>query len=80
MLHLKKKFIEPTAETDTLATIGLEDEYEPIIMAGVAAQMMAGRDIPTATADYISDQISVLTFLLTLQQELETLYLHIKEL
>ena len=36
----KKKFIEPTAETDTLATIGLEDEYEPIIMAGVAAQMM----------------------------------------
>jgi len=30
----KKKFIDPTAETDTLATVGLEDEYEPIIMAG----------------------------------------------
>ena len=53
-ITFKKKFIEPTAETDTLATIGLEDEYEPIIMAGVAAQMMSGRDIPTATADYIS--------------------------
>jgi len=58
----KKKFIEPTAETDTLATIGLEDEYEPIIMAGVAAQMMTGRDIPTATADYITDQLAVSNF------------------
>jgi len=55
----KKKFIEPTAESDTLATIGLEQEYEPIIMAGVAAQMMAGRDIPAATTDYISDQLAV---------------------
>ena len=58
----KKKFVEPTAETDTLATVGLEDEYEPIIMAGVAAHMMSGRDIPTATADYISDQLAVSNF------------------
>ena len=58
----KKKFIAPTAETDTLATIGLENEYEPIVMAGVAAQLMAGRDIPTATADYITDQMSVTNF------------------
>jgi len=58
----KKKFVEPTAETDTLATIGLEDEYEPIVMAGVAAQMMSSRDIPTATADYISDQLAVSNF------------------
>ncbi len=55
----KKKFIEPTAETDTLTSIGLEQEYEPIIMAGVAAQMLAGRDIPAATTDYISDQLAV---------------------
>jgi hypothetical protein len=58
----KKKFIEPTAESDTLATVGLEQEYEPIIMAGVAAQLMAGRDIPTATADYITDQLAVSNF------------------
>lgn len=58
----KKKFIEPTAETDTLATVGLEDEYVPIIMAGVAAQMMAGRDIPAATADYITDQLATSNF------------------
>src|SRR5210317_405212 len=58
----KKKFIDPTAETDTLATVGLEDEYEPIIMAGVAAHMLSGRDIPTATTDYITDQLSVSNF------------------
>ena len=58
----KKKFIEPTAEDNTLANIGLEDEYVPIIMAGVAAQMMAGRDIPAATTDYITDQLSVSNF------------------
>ena len=58
----KKKFVTPSAESDTLATVGLEDEYEPIIMAGVAAQMIAGRDIPTATADYITDQMGTSNF------------------
>jgi len=58
----KKKFVTPTLETDTLATVGLEDEYEPIIMAGVAAQMISGRDIPTATADYITDQMGTSNF------------------
>ena len=58
----KKKFIEPTAESDTLAAIGLEKEYEPIIMAGVTAQLISGRDVPTVTADYISDQLAVSAF------------------
>ena len=58
----KKKFVTPVLEADTLSTIGLEDEYEPIIMAGVAAQMIAGRDIPTATADYITDQMGTSNF------------------
>ena len=58
----KKKFIEPTAEDNTLAEVGLETEYEPIIMAGVAAQMMSGKDIPAATSDYISDQMSLSSY------------------
>jgi hypothetical protein len=58
----KKKFIEPTAESDTLATVGLENEYEPIIMAGVTAQLISGRDVPNVTADYISDQLSVASY------------------
>lgn len=54
----KKKFGEVTNEASTLSDIGLETEYEAIIMAGVAAQMIAGKDIPTYTADYISDQMA----------------------
>jgi len=58
----KKKFVTPTAESDTLATIGLEDEYEPIIIAGVAAQMIAGRDIPAATAENITQSMQTQSF------------------
>ncbi len=58
----KKKFIDPTAEDNTLANIGLENEYEPIIMAGAAAQMLSGRDIPAATSDFITDQLAVATY------------------
>lgn len=58
----KKKFVEPTAETDTLTTIGLETEYEPIIMAGVAAQIIAGRDIPSATVENITQAMQIQNF------------------
>jgi hypothetical protein len=58
----KKRFIEPTAETDTLSSIGLEDEYVPIIMTGVAAQMVAGRDIPAATSSYITEAMAASQF------------------
>jgi hypothetical protein len=55
----KKKFVEPTDETSTLASVGLENEYEAIVMAGVAAQMVAGKDISTLDAKYLTDQIAV---------------------
>ena len=58
----KKKFVEPTEESDTLATIGLESEYEPIIMAGVAAQIITGRDIPAATVENITQSIQAQSF------------------
>ena len=55
----KKKFIEPTNEDTTLASIGLETEYEPIVMAGASAQMLVGKDIKQINAAYITDQIAV---------------------
>jgi hypothetical protein len=58
----KKKFKDITDETTTLSSIGLETEYEPIIMAGVAAQVLSNRDIPTATASYITQQMAVSSF------------------
>ena len=54
----KKKFVAPTSEATTLSSVGLETEYEPIIMAGVAAQMLVGKDIKTVDARYITEQMS----------------------
>ena len=54
----KKKFVPPTSEATTLVSVGLESEYEPIIMAGVAAQMIAGKDINKVDAKYITEQIA----------------------
>jgi len=58
----KKKFVEPTDEDTTLTAVGLEDEYESIVMAGVAAQMMSGRDIPAATQSYITESLQAQAF------------------
>ena len=54
----KKKFVEPTSEETELATVGLETEYEPIVMAGVAAQMLVGKDIKNVDARYITEQMA----------------------
>ena len=53
----KKKFIAPTAEANTLVSIGLEEEYEPIVMTGVAAQLVAGKDISKLNTSYITEQL-----------------------
>ena len=55
----KKKFVEPTSEATTLSSIGLETEYEPIVMAGAAAQMLVGKDIKQIDAKYITEQMAV---------------------
>jgi hypothetical protein len=58
----KKKFIAPTSEATTLASIGLETEYEPIIMAGAAAQMLVGKDIKQVDAAFITEQIAAANY------------------
>ena len=58
----KKKFVIPTAETTTLTSVGLETEYEPIVMAGVAAQLLAGKDINMVDAPYITEQLEAAVY------------------
>ena len=58
-ITFKKKFVVITAETDTVANIGLETEYEPIVMAGVAAQVVAGKDINKIDSAYITEQLNI---------------------
>lgn len=61
-ITFKKKFKDVTDEDTTLTSIGLETEYEPIIMAGVAAQVLSNRDIPAVTANYITQQMAIQSF------------------
>ena len=58
----KKKFVAPTAESSTLTTVGLEEEYEPIIMTGVAAQLVSGKDINLVNASYITEQLQAAAY------------------
>ena len=58
----KKKFVAPTSESTTLSSIGLETEYEPIVMTGVAAQLIAGRDIPAATIENITQGVALQSY------------------
>ena len=65
----KKKFLDVKdydsdgdIEDTTLAEIGLETEYEPIIMAGVAAQLVSGRDIPAVTIENITQSMQLSNF------------------
>ena len=68
-ITFKKKFLDVRdydsdgdVEDTTLAEIGLETEYEPIIMAGVAAQMLSGRDIPAATVENVTQSMQIQNF------------------
>jgi hypothetical protein len=58
-VSFKKKFGAVTNEDTTLTSIGLESEYEPIIMAGVAAQVLAGKDIASMDTSFITEQLNV---------------------
>jgi hypothetical protein len=58
----KKKFIAPTNESTTLSSVGLETEYEPIVMTGVAAQLVAGKDIGKINTSYITEQLEAATY------------------
>jgi hypothetical protein len=53
----KKKFVAPTSEGQSLSSIGLETEYEPIVMSGAAAQLIVGKDITRLNAAYITEQL-----------------------
>ena len=49
-------------------------------MAGVAAQMMSGRDIPATTADYISDQLATTNLPVGCSNSVRNSLLQIKQL
>ena len=53
----RTKFTRPTAEADDLAALGVEAEWERIIVVGAAAQVLAGRELDSSTAEFVSEQL-----------------------
>jgi hypothetical protein len=56
-IRYRKRMGVATDLTTTLASIGFEDVWSSVVMAGAAADLMAGRDLPESHVDYVSKLI-----------------------
>ena len=49
----RRRMAKATAETDTLVELGMDERWTSVVMAGAAADLMAGRDIPAAQTEWV---------------------------
>ncbi len=49
----KRRMVKATAETDTLEDLGVDERWVNIVMAGAAADLMAGRDIEASHTEWV---------------------------
>lgn len=49
----RRRTAAPTVESDELTDLGIEDEWIPAILAGAAADLLVGRDIPASHTNWI---------------------------
>ncbi len=52
-IRYKRRMGVPLLESELLADLGVESVWELVIMIGVAADLLVGRDIPQSQAEYI---------------------------
>jgi hypothetical protein len=53
-LRYKRRFGIAELETDLLEALGMEDVWANVVMAGAAADLFVGRDIPASSVEWIS--------------------------
>ena len=56
-LKLRRRFGEPTDETATFDSLGLEPRWANIVMIGACADLMAGRDIPPSHLEWVESRL-----------------------
>lgn len=61
-IRYSKALTRPTAESDTLASLGIEASWERIIIYGVLANLMVGFDIDAATQEFITEALQAEAF------------------
>ena len=52
-LRYKRRMGKATNETDELKDLGVDERWVNVVMAGAAADLMAGRDIPAAHTEWV---------------------------
>lgn len=50
----RKRLTRPTLEADTLAELGIDTGWVPIVLLGAAAQIMVGRELTRETTEYLT--------------------------
>jgi hypothetical protein len=51
--RLVRRMGKATSEDDTLTEVGMDERWVNVVMAGAAADVMAGRDIPAAQTEWV---------------------------
>ena len=57
-LVYKAKPTRPTLETDSMATLGVEDEWEQLVVVSAVAYLISGKDLSAATQEFLSDNLN----------------------
>ena len=45
----------PTSEADTLASVGVADEWQDIVLIGAVGSLLSGRELDATTVDYLTE-------------------------
>lgn len=61
-LVYRGKFTRPTAESDDLADLGVEEAWVPILTTGAAAALIASEDLDKATVEWVTQQLEAQQF------------------
>lgn len=54
-LRYQRRMGKATSESDTLESLGMDERWTSIVMAGAAADLMAGRDISASHAEWVKN-------------------------
>ena len=62
LVYYRKAPVRPTAESDELADLFIEDSWVKVIEVGAVAQLMANKDLDQATIDFITEALEAQNF------------------
>lgn len=57
VVSYRARFPRPTSQAEEMAELGVEPEWERIVVLGAVAQVIAGRDVDPATMHFVTEQL-----------------------